>query len=71
MKYDNSEANATASDSSEAKTVLQYVTISKLDINESAACGYRLKKCTNITRHCVNDYSITAADAKSVKHVSF
>ena len=69
--YDNGEANATASDGSEAKTVLQYVTFSKLNINESAACVYRPKKGINIARHCVNGYSITAAPVTSVTHLSF
>jgi len=71
VKYDTGEANATASDVSEAKTVLQYVTISKLNMNESAACGYRPKIGINIARHCVNGHSITAAPVKSVTHVSF
>jgi len=65
------EANAIASDVSEANTVLQSVTISKLNINESAACGDRPKKGIHIARRCVNCYSITAAPAKSVTHMSF
>jgi hypothetical protein len=45
--------------------------ISKLNINESAACGFRPKKGINIARHCVNGYCITATPAKSVTYVSF
>jgi len=71
VKDDNGEANATASDVSEAKTVLQYVTISNLNINESAACGCRPKKGIHIARRPVHGYSITAALAKSWTHVSF
>jgi len=71
VKYNTGEGNATAGDVSEAKTVLQHVTISKLNIDESAACGYRPKKGINITRLCVNGYTITAVHAKSVTHVSF
>jgi len=45
--------------------------ISKLNINESAACGYRPKKHINIARRCVNGYCITATPAKSVIYGSF
>ena len=45
--------------------------ISGLNINESAACGYRLKKGIDITRRCVNGHCITATRAKSVTYVSF
>jgi len=34
-------------------------------------CGTRLEKVINIARHCLNSYSITAATAKSVSHLSF
>jgi hypothetical protein len=34
-------------------------------------CGYRPKKGINIARCCVTSYSITAATAKSVTHMSF
>jgi len=60
-----------ASDVSKAKTIAISDKISKLNINESAACGYWPKKGINIARHCVNGYSITPAPAKSVTHVSF
>jgi hypothetical protein len=53
------------------KTIVISDKISKLNINESVVCGYRPKKGINIARHCVNGYSITAAPAKSVTHVSF
>jgi hypothetical protein len=43
-----------ANDVSEAKTITISDKISKLNINESAACGYGLKKGINIARHCVN-----------------
>ena len=71
VQYVNVEANATASDVSEAKTIAISGKISKLNIVESAVCGYRPKKGINITRRCVNGYSITAAPAKSVTHMSF
>ena len=83
MKYDNGEANATASDVSEAKTALQYVTQSQSIsymrrvqhlINSNSGelqSGYRPKHGMNIARHPVNSYSITAAPEKSVTHVSF
>jgi len=71
VKYDNGEANATASNVSEAKTILQYVTISKLHTNDCAACGYWPKKGIHIARCCVIGYSITAAPAKSETHRSF
>jgi len=45
--------------------------ISKLNINESAVCGYWVRKGINIARRCVNGKSITAAPAKSVTHMSF
>jgi hypothetical protein len=45
--------------------------ISKLNINESAACGYRPKKGINIARRWVNGYCMTATPAKSVTYVSF
>jgi len=34
-------------------------------------CGYWPKTGINITRRCVNSYSVTAAPAKSVTHVLF
>jgi hypothetical protein len=34
-------------------------------------CSYRPKKGINIARYCVNGYSITAAHANSLTHVSF
>jgi len=34
-------------------------------------CGYRPKNSIKIARRCVNGYSITAAPAKGVAHVSF
>jgi hypothetical protein len=71
VKYDNGEANATASYVSEAKTIAISDKIAKLNINESAVCGYRPKKGINIARCCVNGYSITAAPAMSVTNVSF
>jgi len=45
--------------------------MSKLNINDSAACGYRPKKGINIARRCVNGYYITATLAESVTYVSF
>jgi len=60
-----------ASDVSEVKTIAISDKISKQIINEIVACGYRLKKGINISRRCVNGYSITAAPANSVTHVSF
>jgi len=60
-----------ASDVSEAKTIAISEKISKLNINESAACGYRPKKGINIIRRCVNGNSITATPTKSVTHMSF
>jgi hypothetical protein len=45
--------------------------ISKLNIMESAACGYWLKKGIKITRDYVNGYSITVTPVKSVTHVWF
>jgi len=45
--------------------------ISKLNINKSAACGYRPKKGIHIARQCVNGYCITATTAKSVTYMSF
>jgi hypothetical protein len=45
--------------------------ISKLNINESVACGYRPKKGINIARRCVNGYCITATPAKSVIYMLF
>jgi len=71
VKYVNGEANAMASDVSEVKTIPISDKISKRNINESAACSYRPKKGINITRRCVNGYSITAVPAKSVTHMSF
>ena len=71
VKYNNGEANATASDVSEAKTIVISDKISKLNINQSTTCGYQLKKDINIARRCVSGYSITAAPTKSVTHVLF
>jgi len=71
VKYVNGDANATASDVSEAKTIAISDKIPKLNINESAVCGYWPKKGINIARRCVNGYSITAAPVKSVTHVLF
>jgi len=71
VKYVNGEANATASDVSAVKTIAISDKISQLNINDSAVCGYRPNKGINIARRCVNGYSITAAPAKSVTHVSF
>jgi hypothetical protein len=56
---------------SEAKTIAISDKISKLNINDSAVCGYRPKKGINIAKCCVNGSSITAAPAKSVTQVSF
>jgi hypothetical protein len=44
VKYMNGEANSMASNVSEAKTIAISDKISKLNINESAVCGYRPKK---------------------------
>jgi hypothetical protein len=71
VKYVNGDANATASDVSEVKTIAISYKISMLNINESAAYSYQPKKGIIISRHCVNGYSITAAPEKSVPHVSF
>jgi len=60
-----------ASDVSTSNTIAISDKISKLKINDSAVCGYRPKKGINIARCCVNSYSITAAPAKSVTHMSF
>jgi hypothetical protein len=46
-------------------------TISKLNINEIAASGYRPEKGINIARHGVNSYCLTATPAKSETYVSF
>jgi len=84
VKYDNGEADATASEESEAYTVLQYVTKSQrltymgrvrhpiyYSNSGEVKCSYRPKKGINIARRCVNGYSITGALAKSVTHVAF
>jgi hypothetical protein len=83
VKYDNGEGNATASDSSKAKTVLQYVTASQSQTymgrvwhpicsnSGEVKCGTQSEKVINITRHSLNGYSITAAPVKSVTQVSF
>jgi hypothetical protein len=34
-------------------------------------CGYQPKKGINVVRDCANGFSITAAPAKDVTHVSF
>jgi len=72
-----------ASDVSEAKTVLQYMTKSQSETymeqeghpiysnSREIQCGYLPMKGVNIARCCVNGYSITAARAESVTHVSF
>ena len=60
-----------ASDVSEVTTIAISDKISKLNINESAVCGYWQKKGKNIARCCVNGYSITAAPAKNVTHMLF
>jgi hypothetical protein len=60
-----------ASDVSEARTIAISDQISNLNINESAACGFRPKKAINMARRCENGNSITAAPAKSVTHLSF
>jgi len=54
VKYDNGKANAMASDVSEANTIAISDKISKLNINESAICGYRPNKGINIARSIVN-----------------
>jgi len=81
VQYDNGKADATASDVSKAKTVLQYVTQSQCytykgrvrdPIHSNSGeveCGYRPKKGIKIARCVVDSYSITAAPAKSVTHV--
>jgi hypothetical protein len=71
VKYVNGEVNAMASDVSEAKTIAISDKISKVNIKESAVCGYRPKKGINITRLRVNGYSMSAAPAKNITHVSF
>jgi len=75
LKYDNVEANATASDVSEAKSQsLPYMGRVRHPIYSNSGevkCGYRQKKDINIARRCVNGYRITVAPAKSVTHVSF
>jgi len=83
VKYNNGEANATASEVSEAKTVLQYVTKSQSKTcmgrvrhpiytnSIEVICGYRPKIHINIARRLANGYSITASPAKSETHVSF
>jgi hypothetical protein len=60
-----------ACDVSKAKTIAISDKISKRNIDESAACGYRLKKGINIARCFGNSYSIIAAPVMSVTHVSF
>jgi hypothetical protein len=60
-----------ASNVSKAKTIAIRDKISKLNINESGACGYLQKTGINIARGCAQGYSITAAPVKSVTHVSF
>ena len=57
VKYVDGEANSTASDVSEAKTIAISDKISRLNINESAACGYLPKKGINIASCCVNSFS--------------
>jgi hypothetical protein len=50
VKYVNGKANAMASNISEAKTIAISDKLSKLNINESAVCGYRWKKGINMVR---------------------
>jgi hypothetical protein len=58
------------SDVSDAKSIPVSGKIGIQNINESAVCGYRQKKGINIVRRCGNGYTITAATAKSITHVS-
>jgi len=83
VKYDDGDANAKATDLSEAKTVLYYVTTSQTwtymgkvwhpiySNSTEVKCRTWLEKGRDIARHCVNCSSITAAHAKSVTHVMF
>jgi hypothetical protein len=71
VKYVNGEAIATASAVFQAMTIAISDKISKLNINESAACGYRPNKGIIIASCCVHSYGITAAHANSVTHMSF
>jgi hypothetical protein len=71
VKYVNGKPNATASNVSEGQTLTICDKLSKLNRNESAACGHRPKQGINIARRCINGYSVTAAPEKSVTHVSF
>jgi len=82
-KYDNGKANATASNVSEAKTVLWYVTTSASERytgsirhliysnTRQVKCGTRPEQGINIATCCVNGCYITAMPAKSVTHVLF
>jgi hypothetical protein len=45
-------------------------TVSKLNINGSASCGYQPKKGIVIATRCVNGYRINTAPAKSITHSS-
>jgi hypothetical protein len=78
VKYNNGEANETASDVSRAKTVLKYVTstLSETYIGRvqhpiesncrEVKCGTQPEKGINTAGHFVNGYSITAAAARSI-----
>jgi hypothetical protein len=72
-----------ASNVSDAKTELQYLTKSQSEIYITwvwnpiysncgqVKCGHQPKKGINIPSHCGNQYSITGAPVRSVTHVLF
>jgi len=83
IKSNNGEANAMATNVSEAKTELLYVTTSQSETymgrvwhprysnSGEVKCGTRPENGVNCARHCVNSCSITTAPAKSITHRLF
>jgi hypothetical protein len=71
VKDINDEANATARDVSDVKTIAISHKNRNLNRNESAVCGWQPKIFIIIARPCVNGYSIITAPEKGVTHVSF
>jgi hypothetical protein len=83
VKCDTGKANATASNAFEATTVLKYVTKSEGETytvrvwhpihskTGEVGCSTPLEKGINIVTPCVDGYSISAAPAKGITHVSF
>jgi len=83
VKYDNGEANAIASDMSEEKTVIEYLSTFQRETymgrvlhliyrnGGDVQCGTQPEKGINITRCCVNGYNITAGPMKSLRYELF